>query len=115
MLERLKSNDIGAVDLIPRAVVRRSVQAFRDQSGICFEAGEDDLDCYDAAFLALDGVAFALMHHRGEPPDVVSVYLPRHLHPRALARAVGNIMDALGIPPDHLVWQDAEAPHRVSA
>jgi hypothetical protein len=111
MLESRKADEIGEVDLAPRAVVRRSVAELRDRLAITFEPGEDDLDCYEAAFFALDGMVFALIHHRGEPPDGVSVYLRRDLYPWEAARTVRAVMTALELPPELLVWQDTEAPH----
>ena len=70
MITQIKLDDLGAVNLVPQAVVARPVTYFTNLLGYKFERNRDDLDEYEGAFFRLgDELPFALIHYRGNPPD----------------------------------------------
>jgi hypothetical protein len=109
-LSRVSAAEIGQVDLTPQAVIQLSAADFHDRFGLVFEHGQDDLDIFEAAFFKLDGMVAALMHHRGEPKNTVSVYLRRGLTPRQAERAIDSILAEYSLASDVVSWREPAGP-----
>lgn len=104
--------DLRDVDLIPQAVIGKPVSFFEHALGLHFIDDFDDLDYYRGAAMRLDDkLPFALMHHRGDPPDTTTLYLPREIRDvEEISRAVRAIIDEMKIPPDSIRWQRSDDP-----
>ena len=97
-LELLKDR----IDLVPQAIVSKSIFELADLHNFKPIKGHDDLDeFYGAAFLLLDGVngvpfvldgiwPFALMQYQGHPKNEATIYLPYEL-----SRSRENILKVL--------------------
>jgi len=107
-IKRIPSHQLGPVDLVPRALVRRSVAYLTDRLGIAFDRDTDDLDAFSAAWFRLDSLTFGFLHHDGEPADTTGLYLDRNLAPAEAHKAITKILRKFNIPPDDLAWEETE-------
>jgi hypothetical protein len=105
--------ELSDTDLIPQAVIGKPVLFFEQHLGLQFIDGFDDLDYYrGAAFYLDDELSFALMHHRGDPPDTTTLYLPREIRDlQEISRAVEAIVKEMRIPRDSIAWQRSDNPN----
>ncbi len=113
MLRSVALQDLRDIDLIPQAVIGKPVSFFEQHLGIHFIDGCDDLDYYRGAAMRLDDkLPFALMHHRGDPPETTTLYLSREIHDvEEISRAIRVIIDELQILPDSIQWQRSDNPN----
>jgi hypothetical protein len=102
------THDLGPLDLAPQAVLNVSVARLHHDRGIEFESGADDINAYKAAYFRLDGQVVALIHHTGEPPGTISVYLDRGLGPKKVKKTVHTVATALGIDAALVGWVETE-------
>jgi hypothetical protein len=105
-MKRLHSHQLGRVDLVPRALVRRSVAQFIHDLGIEFDRASDDLDSYHAAWFRLGTLTFGFMHHDGEPVEMTAIYLERALATDEAHKAIERILRKFDIPARDLAWEE---------
>ncbi len=112
MLRPLNFEAFKGIDLVPQAIIKKPPSYFHEKLGIEFVDSYDDLDRFDGALLALNGDrAFALKHYRGEPADTTTVYLSRDDQDvETISAIVNEILRALEISPDAVVWQRSDNP-----
>ena len=115
IMKRLLPGQLGRIDLVPRAMLRHSVDAFRDRAGVSFDRDADDLDSFSAAWFEMGPLTFGLMHHDQEPDDRMSIYLPRCLSQREAHNAVLEIMHNFDLSPQTLIWEETEIVQMQSA
>ena len=106
MVKRLYDQDLGRVDLVPQAIIKRSVRDLERDTALSFEREEDDLNEYHAAYFRTQVGVAALIHHDGEPDDSITVYLPRTLTSQEIDRAISKILETLKIPESFLSWRE---------
>jgi hypothetical protein len=112
MLRSIALKGLRDIDLIPQAVIAKPVSFFEKHLGLHFIDDCDDLDYYRGAAMCLDDkLRFALMHHRGDPPDTTTLYLPREINDVAeISKAIRAIIDEMKVPPDSIEWQRSDDP-----
>jgi hypothetical protein len=91
--------------LAPLAVVNVSVSALK-HTGTVFEKATDDLGEYKVAYYSIRDQIVALMHHKGEPKNRLSVYLDRGLQPEDAQDVVNEFMADLGIDINLVEWRE---------
>ena len=105
MVTQVSFNDLGPVDFIPQAVVRRPVRYFSDQFGFRFEQDTDDLDAHESAFFKLDDrLPFALVHYRGNPEDTTTIYFGREIGREEVPTVVHYILRGFDLPANAVIW-----------
>ena len=112
MLTPLKFSELGKSDLIPQAIIRKPISYFEKEGRGYFVHDHDALDVFDGVAFLLDGLPFALMHHRGSPADETTVYLTRDSTADidTLTDSIRHILAALQLPSESLVWQRKDDP-----
>jgi len=111
MLKPLNFVEFNKVDLIPQAIIRKPVSHFK-REGISFVRDHDALDAFEGAAFLLDGMPFALMHHRGYPNDTTTVCFPRAFGEdiEKITASIRTILSALNLSSDSLVWERKDNP-----
>ena len=125
-LRTIALKDLREVDLIPQAVLAKPVSFFEKLLGLHFIDDCDDLDYKRGAAMCLDDkLCFAMMHHRGDPPETTTLYLfsplqkgeglgerlPRELRDvQEISKAIRAIIDEMKVPPDSIQWQRSDDP-----
>jgi hypothetical protein len=105
MLRQVSFDELGPVDFIPQAVVRRPVTHFSQRLGFKFEKDSDDLDDYESAFFKLDDrVPFALVHYRGNPDDTTTIYFERGTDQQEVPEIVRDILRDFDLSIATIVW-----------
>jgi hypothetical protein len=103
-LQRLDGSMVGNIDLTPFAMLQASIGGMHKELGIEFETEVDDLDEYQVAYFALNGKVFAFMHHRGEPPETVNIYMQRDMPVKDAEKAMSKILKHFGIGVEQVTW-----------
>lgn len=111
MLKAISLSQLGKIDLIPQAILRKPVSYF-EKKGIHFVKGEDELDTYEGAAFVLDNnVRFALKHHPGYPEDTTTIYLAKSIQDiRQITALIQKIIEALQLSRDAIEWQRSDNP-----
>jgi hypothetical protein len=111
MLKALNFSEFGKSDLIPQAIIRKPISYFENQ-GFGFVRDNDALDVFDGAAFLLDGLSFALIHHRGYPDDETAVCLTRDFgHDiEKITASIRRILAALNLSSESLVWERKNDP-----
>ena len=102
-------------DLVPQAIIGRSVSSLASELKISFVHGHDDLDQYDIAVVKIESgrlsVIFALKHYPGYPENTTTIYLPGKFHNvEEITDILGVIGAELRIPKSMFLWQRADNP-----
>lgn len=106
-ITRLPLDHVGKLDLVPRVVVERSVAQFRAALGIGFDRDQDDLDSSHVAYFRGGNTVFAFIHHDGEPPDSITVYMDRSMTAKAVDKLLSHIQKEFGISSDLISWKES--------
>lgn len=111
MLKTLNFAEVGKTDLIPQAIIQKPISYFERQ-GIRFVHDYDNLDAFEGAAFLLDGLRFALMHHKGYPDNTTTVYLSRDFGEDVskITASIRDILNALHLSTEELVWERKNAP-----
>jgi hypothetical protein len=113
MLQPIEISELGKIELVPHAIIKRPISDFDGRFGIRLVKDRDDLDAFEGAELLLNGkLRFALRHYRGYPPDTTTIYLSREFDDvQEITRIVGKILRELELPSSDLSWQRADNPN----
>jgi hypothetical protein len=98
----------GKVDLVPQAIVNRSVRELSVDLGVELEHASDDLDQFECAYFNVDGKVAAFIHYAGEPDDQVTVYVQRELGSKDVTKTLNKLLKAFALPRDAVVWRETE-------
>lgn len=110
-LNRLSADQVRRWNMMPQAMVRRSVAELSRRLRTQFEQECDDLDEFEAAFFSLDDRPFGLVHYKNEPADAVTIYVPQQIvGSREGASFVLSIVSSMDVPQDAIIWQETHAP-----
>lgn len=115
MLKRLLPQEIGKVDLIPQALIKRSVSDFKRDAALQFDRESDDLDGYDVAYLEIATGVAALIHHDGDAGGSVTLYLPRSIAVAEVDRAVAQVLQNFNLPASSVIWRESRGRQRGAA
>src|ERR1700719_872170 len=107
MLRPIKIKELGNIDLIPQAIIKKPISYFDGRFGIHVVDDHDDFDTYQGAALSLNGeLRFALKHYAGYPPGTTTIYLSREFEDVAeITRIVAKIIRELQLPVEAISWQ----------
>ena len=106
MIKLLTPDEFGREDLVPHAIIQRSVSAFSKSYELEFIRDADDLDGFSVLYLDLGGKKAALIHYDGEPEDTITIYLPRRLTQQGADRAVNKILKEYRLHDDAISWRE---------
>jgi hypothetical protein len=112
MLRPIEIGELGGIDLIPQAIIRKPISYFDGRFGIRLVDDHDDQDKYQGAALSLNGeLRFALKHYAGYPADTTTVYLSREFRDvKEITGIVAKILREFELPSSVLCWQRADDP-----
>ena len=112
MLRTIEIKELGGLELIPQAIIRKPISFFDGRFGIRVINDRDELDVYQGAALSLnDELKFALRHYAGYPPDTTTIYLSREFRDvQHIKGIVEKILRELEIPYSDISWQRADNP-----
>jgi hypothetical protein len=97
--------------LVPQAIISEPVETFARIKPATIEEDSDNLDYYKGIAYALNDIPFAVMHHRGNPKNTSTIYLPKSI--RSVDQITGiidNIIACFKLPPSSLIWQRKDDP-----
>ncbi len=95
-----------SVDFIPVATVCVSIDEFASKAGLKLEEGQDELDAFKMAYLAIDGCEFLIVHHGRDPKDFFDIWLPTYVEDyRACLK---DIIDDLPVPPSQVMAREVD-------
>jgi hypothetical protein len=98
-------------ELVPQAIIAEPVDALAKRVGSKLEKGQDDLDEYQGAAAWLDGLPFAVMHYRGHPENLSTIYLPFDIREvDKITEIISRITAELKVPPSLIKWQRKDDP-----
>jgi hypothetical protein len=111
MLRPLNFGEFGKSDLIPQAIIGKPISYFANQ-GFQVVHDNDALDVFEGVALLLDGLPFALIHHRGNPYNETTVYLTRDFGHDVdrITTSIRHILEALNLPFESLIWERKNNP-----
>lgn len=109
---RLEESSLGAVDLVPHAIINVPVRKFEDEIGLTFAKGHDDLDNYSAMFFQVGLRTCAFIHYEGEPDDGMTLYLERDLSPEDTEGLLHQILTEYNFSPELVAWREREDVRR---
>lgn len=104
MIAKMDPKARGKHEFVAQAILKQP-PAFFVAKGIAFRTELDDLNEYQVAELALDGLPFALMRHEGTPLDETEVYLPDSIPLSDVSDVIGHILKELDLPSAAISWQ----------
>lgn len=113
MLRPIEIKELGNIELIPQAIIKKPISYFDGRFGIHVVSDHDDLDAYQGAALSLNGeLPFALKHYSGFPPDTTTIYLSGEFRDvQQITGIIAKILSELGLPSSAIFWQRADNPN----
>jgi hypothetical protein len=112
MLRPIEIRELGNIELIPQAIIKKPISYFDGRFGIRVVSDRDDFDEYQGAALSLNGkLRFALKHYAGYPPDTTTIYLAREFSDvQEITGIVARILREFELPSSAIFWQRADSP-----
>ena len=102
---------LAETDFVPQAVVATDVSYFADRFGAQMVNDSDDLDQFVGVGYLLDSLPFTIMHYRGHPDGIATIYLPQEISDvEKISEIIRQITKAFKLPNDSVQWQRKDRP-----